>query len=394
MESTNQPQMQPQAPGVTRIQDFASHSTASHPPNPLHLSTDEAFDLDNAEATDEMGQLSRNGSRGQLPTRPDWSDVLNIEQTKQLQHLINSIADGMNDEYKELWATMADASEVTDPRITGPAPMMAQFVSIPNPNSAKYAHLFGNKPLYPEGEGPKNGAAIDGDSKTNVTSEKATAKPKPKFGRPVAPTLPPGMDTDDIKTINAGNRPKAGNPTAYTLPPGITASMLPLKMPKTFREAADMYGQKTREEKLRNELIELKRDNLAHFGKFRAAVAKRMDIIIIRRGGNAGNVNIPQNYLEPRGTKTGAGQQAGGRPHQQQSLPVRPSAISQPQNGAGVCKYPNSVVGYQRKSTIPFIYSMDLHPSYPCDTAVTCFPSGSLTTVSQCAYDTSVYMRV
>ncbi|KAH6645815.1 hypothetical protein BKA67DRAFT_668507 [Truncatella angustata] len=52
-------------------------------------------------------------------------------------------------------------------------------------------------------------------------------------------------------------------------------------------------GSKTEKEIMRSQVTELRRDSLAHFGKFRANVQKRIDIILIAKGGNAGNVTEP-----------------------------------------------------------------------------------------------------
>lgn len=360
LQQWQQPQTQTQDQALSRVQEafprvqvLANSQTASPPPNSPNISTDEAVNSENTnlDTADDMGQFSKSGPRGQLVHRPDFSDVLSIEQTKQLQHLVSCILDGMNDEYKELWAIFGVNDNTKSARITGPIPLPAQFVTIPNPNSPKYAHLYGRKPLYPDGEGLKDGAAADGDSKPNAITDKTAAKPKPKFGKPPVPILPPGMTPNDMKAINAGNKPKIfGGPPVLTLPPGITPDMLPLKMPKTFQESLDMFGKKSIEERMRSDLGEMKRDTLAAFGKFKAAASKRIDLIVVRRGGNAGNVVTPREHLESKGTTSGTGRpvgssaqntNVGGRPQQQhKSLPIRTSATAQCQNSAGSGKFP------------------------------------------------------
>lgn len=281
-----------------------------------HTSVDDTFDPNNTDTTDEMGQTFniKTGPRGPPPARPDLSDVVSIDQYKQLVRLITIILEGMNKSLKELWDSMGTTTinknktaTPQPPRIIGTMPLPATFVSIPNPYSPKYAHLYGNKPLYPEGEGPKDGnaATTRDDNKenkaaasttfaavaSNASVDKTGSKARPKPPRPQI-FLPPGMTAEDIKAINAGNnKSKTTNvPPSANLPPGVNASMLPLKTPETFEEAVRLYGTKTEDEILRAQSTEMKRDSLAHFGKFRAMVAKRMDSIIIRKGGREGNV--------------------------------------------------------------------------------------------------------
>ncbi|ETS79540.1 hypothetical protein PFICI_09393 [Pestalotiopsis fici W106-1] len=329
MDDTKQPQQQagqdvtlPMSIPKPRAQDFAPDLTSSPISTSPHTSVDDTLDPNITDLTDEMGQMynSKSGLRGPPPPRPDLTDVLSIEQYKQLARLITIILEGMNKSLKELWEDMGVANKhksAAEPRITGPTPMPAMFVSIPNPYSPKYAHLYGNKPLIPEIEAPKDGnaATSNDENKENKagfntpvptsTTAIVDKKTKTKWPKPQV-FLPPGMTTDDIKATNAGNKPKSSNsPTPPNLPVGIHADMLPLKLPKSFGDAVEMYGTKTEEEIMRSQITELKRDSLAHFGKFRANVAKRMDSVLIRKGGREGNVIQPQLSFESQAGHVG-----------------------------------------------------------------------------------------
>jgi hypothetical protein len=118
--------------------------------------------------------------------------------------------------------------------------------------------------------------------------------------------------------------------------------MLPLRTPTSFREAIEMYGVKSDEERLRSQVMELKRDSLAHFGKFRANVAKRIDSIIIRKGGKEGNVTQPQLRFEAQVNSVGSRQpvfgsgpynNARGKQQQLQPQPTGANSSLQPQSG-------------------------------------------------------------
>ncbi|KAK9776512.1 hypothetical protein SCAR479_06835 [Seiridium cardinale] len=335
MQQSRQPQSSQDA-AAFRSYDRATESTTPAPPNSPNLSADETSNSHNSDTADDMGQFNnKNGPRGPQSMRPDMSEVLSLDQYKQLAKLINSITDGMNKALKELWEDMGNSIGKAEPRITGPAQLQASFVSIPNPYSPKYAHLFGNKPIYPEGEGPQDSTAAEGDDK--ATTDKVTTKPKPKFGKPAAPTLPPGMTANDTKNINTGNKSKmSGPPPAPVFPPGITPDMLPLKMPKTFQEAIELFGTKTNKDIMRNQVTELKRDSLAHFGKFRANVSKRIDTIFIRNRGREGNVVEPvMPFVRPA---SGSIQNNAGGRQQQQSQPMRTVSTMQQSGSALVSK--------------------------------------------------------
>ncbi|KAI1802738.1 DUF726-domain-containing protein [Daldinia bambusicola] len=63
----------------------------------------------------------------------------------------------------------------------------------------------------------------------------------------------------------------------------------PIKLPQSPDEVRHLY-QKTENDILTSSLAELKKDALAHFGKWRVNLLKRIQDIVIKNGGTAGNI--------------------------------------------------------------------------------------------------------
>ncbi|KAI0124883.1 hypothetical protein BJ170DRAFT_479871 [Xylariales sp. AK1849] len=203
-------------------------------------SGDEDF-FANDEVIVNMGRERDNQprGRGQPPKRTelDLSAMMNVEQKVQLLNLINAIIEGM---YQRLRDTFDTIGQGRDDSEAGICPPKATWNIIPNPRSVKYAHLYGLTPLLP-------------DSPNDAPKEKI------KLGlEPPAPTLPPGM----------------------TL----------LRLPKSPEEATTMSGKGNENEIMVASMSEMKRDLLAFFGKWRVSVLKRTGDIVIKSGGNGGNV--------------------------------------------------------------------------------------------------------
>ncbi|KAI5863441.1 hypothetical protein GGS23DRAFT_596618 [Durotheca rogersii] len=198
---------------------------------------------------DEARTMGRHhGSRPRLPKRLelDLSAAISLDQKAQLQKLASSIIDRMQSQLCETFDNLGLGSV---PPGRGINPPRATCNAIPNPCSDKYRHMYGDVGLSKEtdlGDGVGDGAG-DGEG-----AEKPT-------------------DKADV-------------------PAGLEAPSPKWKIPKSPDEARDMYG-KTDVDVLISSLSELKHDAVAHFGKWRASILRRIQDIVIKNGGTSGNVS-------------------------------------------------------------------------------------------------------
>lgn len=296
---------QPQSAAPARAHEPTRATTSGSTSISIHaspnLSADEIPDATNpAENTEDMARDHHQpgrGGRGPPPRRPelDLSAVLSTEQKNHLIQLINTILDGMHKQAREFWDNLGDDAARTRERIKPIPELQVSCCSIPNPRSVKYAHLYGNTPLLPEAAEsslPKDAAD---------TAAKTTAKEK--GAKPAEPSAP-----------------------VPVLPPGMM-----LKVPKSMEEAIRMSGHNNDDEVVKFQMFEIRRDMLAHFGKWRGTVAKRLADIVIRNGGTAGNIVAGQgsSHVAPsgHGRRGGGGGMRGvaAAPNSKCSAPSHPS---------------------------------------------------------------------
>ncbi|KAH8678050.1 hypothetical protein BX600DRAFT_431357 [Xylariales sp. PMI_506] len=215
----------------------------SSPPHSPTSSADEAY-LGNDEASKTtMGREHQSipvRGRG-LPRRVelDLGAVLSIEQKNQLLTLVGAILDGMQKHIRDVFEVLGDSRDTNEPRITLPKPVS---YTIPNPNSPKYAQLYGRKPPL----------AQPIEDERSAQREKSTS-------------------FSDITTM--------------TFPSGMSV----LKLPRSPEEATLISGKMEEREVVTASMIEMKRDVLAFFGKWRGNILKRVGEFSIKGGGNAGS---------------------------------------------------------------------------------------------------------
>ncbi|KAI1873678.1 uncharacterized protein JN550_002947 [Neoarthrinium moseri] len=276
----------------------ANQTAATNPPRPSAedasrpiweyspLESNEAILEANAEgSTEDMAPhhgRDRGASRGGQPPKRadlDLTGVLSHDQKTQLVQLLNSIMDAMHKQIKDLWDTLGDNVDDSEERVRPEGlEVRAMCWTIPNPRSAKYAAQFGNKP-----------AGSEHTESSTPSSASTTTRPGPVPG--------PGV-------------PRPGP----VLGPGVP----PMRMPKSPEDAAQMQGKTTKADIYKSQMVEMKRDVLANFGKWRSNFQKKLADITIKGAGNAGNVvsQVPQ----PAGgsaKRGGGGTQSGrGRPPQ------------------------------------------------------------------------------
>ncbi|KAK6955246.1 hypothetical protein Daesc_002877 [Daldinia eschscholtzii] len=203
---------------------------------------------------------NNNSTRGRLPKRIelDLSACINVEQKYLLQKLITAIVEEMQKQIRENFDNL-DCGHVAPGQ--GINPPKAVCNTVPNPRSEKYRNLYSNDAL-----GQNNNSSL----------QKENARP--------------GHQADT---------------TAKTLDPMR-------KLPKSPEEVRHLY-QKTENDILVSSLSELKKDALAHFSKWRVNLLKRIQDIVIKNGGTAGNVG-GQAPLPPGNSRRLGGNAARGRP--------------------------------------------------------------------------------
>ncbi|CAJ2511837.1 Uu.00g074620.m01.CDS01 [Anthostomella pinea] len=267
-ESTPQPEAV-----AAKLETQCSISAASaNSANSANSSGDESRDESQKSDKDKDKMARHNTSRPFPPRRPelDLSAMLNLEQSKQLQVLVQSVLDSMQEHIREPLDNLSVIDMSPD---EGIKPPRAIVTSIPNPRSEKYRAQYGDIGL----------PAV-----------------KPDF-----------EDRDLLRKI------------MKSVPPPIDSTTTPqptLFLPKSAEEASAMSG-KTQNEIVMSSLSELKRDVLAQFGKWRIVVTRRVNDIVIKNGGTGGNV-VRQGPQHASGNARRVGNAAGGRPARPPELGV------------------------------------------------------------------------
>lgn len=238
-----------------------------------------------SSSDDEAQTMPRpNSSRGRAPKHIelDLSAVINVDQRFQLQRLIISIVDDMQAQIRDNFDNMTAVQVESDQGINPPK---ALCTSIPNPRSEKYRHMYEDLGLDPI---------------TTTSTSSAT---------PTTLTTDPDVNKDKEKE----NIKPPHQTTRQTSQASITTSkpQKPLwKLPKSPEDVQKML-QKTDDEVLVSSLSELKRDCLTHYSKWRVAVLKRVNDIVVKNGGTSGNVGgqapqqIPGNARRPGNAQRG-----------------------------------------------------------------------------------------
>lgn len=255
-----------------------------------NLSSSPGSSGDEASVTNEISTANmtrRPNASGRGPPPPpkrtdiDLGAILSIDQKLQLQQLMANTLDTMQKNLRDSFDLMGQNRDGSCEGIRTPT---AVSCTLPNPRSAKYAHLYGLTPLVTE-KGPKEDQEKEkGTEKDGKSVQKEVAKPNLV---PSAPTYSP-----TLLALAAG-----GN----------------LKIPKSIAEASAM-NRRDENDVLTSGMLELKRDALTHFGKWRGSVVRRLGEIIIKDGGNAGNVMKPAQYLAQGNNARRPGSAGRGRP--------------------------------------------------------------------------------
>ncbi|KAI1376105.1 DUF726-domain-containing protein [Hypoxylon crocopeplum] len=194
-----------------------------------------------SSSEDEIQAMAPNRSgKGRNAQRPklNLSAVMNVEQRSQLLELINNIADDMEKQIRDNY----DLTPIQVNPDLGIEPPKAIFMTIPNPRSEKYRHMYADTALGP-----------DQSTSTNTDAGQKNVPP----------------------TRQPGTTPGASQPL-WTIP-------------KSPEEAAKMYG-KTEKDLLLSSVSDLKGSALGHFNKWRAIMQKRIEDISITGAGTTGNI--------------------------------------------------------------------------------------------------------
>jgi len=202
--------------------------------------TSAASSGDESHATMDKMPRHMHLGRAMGPKRPeiDLSVMMNVEQMKQLQVLMGAIMDEIQMQVRDNF----DKLTVNEVKPTeGIAAPKAIVLSIPNPGSAKYRSQYGDI-----------GIPVD----------------KPDF--------------DDLDLLRHIMKSHPMNLETAKSTPALT-------IPKSADEAS-ANSKKSEVELTIASLTELKRDALAHFGKWRGVVFKRLQDIVIKNGGTGGPV--------------------------------------------------------------------------------------------------------
>lgn len=204
----------------------------------------------------------------------DLSAMLSVEQMKQLQVLMIAIMDEIQTQVRDNFDQMTITPVEPTEGITAPR---AIVLSVPNPGSDKYRSQYGNI-----------GIPID----------------RPDF-----------EDRDLLLQIMKSH--PADQHTAKTKPV--------LTIPKSHDEAT-ASSKKSEIEIAMASLTELKRDALGHFGKWRGLVFKRLQEVVIKNGGTAGNAvrQGPHNARRVGSTAGGSAARPSGKFFLHSGLRYRP----------------------------------------------------------------------
>lgn len=254
-----------------------------------NLSSSPGSSGDEASVTNEtntanMARRPNPSGRGPQPpkrTDIDLGAILSIDQKQQLQQLMANILDAMHKSLRDTFDLMGQNRNAS---YEGIQPPPAVSCTLPNPRSAKYAHLYGLTPLATD-TGPKE--------------DQEKEKEKGKDGRPAQ---------KEVTKVSPAPSAPMYSPTLLAL-----AGEGVLKIPRSIAEASAM-SRKDENDALTAGMVELKRDALTHFGKWRGGVARRLGEIIIKDGGNAGNVMKPAQLLVQGNNARRPGSAGRGRP--------------------------------------------------------------------------------
>ena len=185
--------------------------------------------------------------RNAYPTRAqpkrvelDMSAIMNMEQKNALQLLINSILEDMQKDQRDVFDNLGAGYDESEEGIKTPQVICC---TIPNPRSAKYQDLLADKENSTENHGRAD---------------------------QLAPSI-----------------------CAYTFAPCLNLSYIP----RSVEEAIRMSGKTISEARI-SSLSDLKRDALGFFGKWRAAVQRRVGDMVIKGGGTAG-LPVSQGPQQP-----------------------------------------------------------------------------------------------
>lgn len=215
---------------------------------------------------------------GRAPARRndlDMSAAMNMEQKNTLQNLVTVILDGMQREIREVFDTIGNDKDESELGIDPPKP---SWNLIPNPRSVKYAHMYGKRPLGTGANGATSGMTAASDNNgINAATQKENVKP--------------GTDA-------------SAAPAALATPTPLWV------LPRSVEDATRM-SSKDEKEILTSSMIELKRDALTQFGKWRTVVLRRVGDIVIKNGGNGGNV---ASQGQQQGNTRRPGSAGRGRP--------------------------------------------------------------------------------
>ncbi|KAI1631928.1 hypothetical protein F4809DRAFT_645911 [Biscogniauxia mediterranea] len=205
---------------------------------------------DESQKSDTMARRNTTKSFRQKGSELDLSTVLSPDEVTMLQVLMGAILDDMLAKIRITFDNLGSVDDNTDGEIGIKLPKAA-VLSVPNPRSDRYRHMYGDIGLPAE---------------------------KP--------------DLDDHEALKEILRPN-------TLPTTHARTSNPVLALPTSPEETTTMSRKTDMEIFNSSVIELKRDVLGHFGKFRTVVLGRVqDIVIVgrarkapgdtRRNGNVG----------------------------------------------------------------------------------------------------------
>ncbi|KAI0596027.1 hypothetical protein F4775DRAFT_585158 [Biscogniauxia sp. FL1348] len=204
---------------------------------PEHTTTNSSGD--ESQKSDTMARRNTAKSFRQKGSELDLSAVLSPDEVTMLQVLMGAILDDMLAKIRNVFDNLGSTDDKTDEEIGIKLPKAA-VLSVPNPRSDRYRHMYGD------------------------------------IGLPVE--KPDLEDREALKEILKSNT----LPTTHAQTPNPT-----LALPTSPEETTAM-SRKTDMEIFSSSVSELKRDVLGHFGKFRTVVMGRVqDIVIVGRARKA-----------------------------------------------------------------------------------------------------------
>ncbi|KAI5928292.1 hypothetical protein F4810DRAFT_706185 [Camillea tinctor] len=214
---------------------------------PEHLTINSSGD--ESQKSDTMVRRNTTRSVRQKGSELDLSAILSPDEVTMLQVLIGAILDDMQVKIRNTFEFLGSADDKTDGGIGIELPK-ASVLSIPNPRSDRYRHMYGD------------------------------------IGLPVEKP-----DLEDRETLKEILKPHA-------LPKTRAQTSKPILALPTSPEETTSMSRKTDTEIFSSSVCELKRDVLAHFVKFRTAILGRVQgIVIVGRarkvpGGTRQNGNV------------------------------------------------------------------------------------------------------